>query len=566
MSKQLLLILPLTILFLYAGQAQKVAKTTISPEIEQQIDAIFADYTEPNSPGVAVGVLQNGQLIFQKGYGNANLEYDIPVDPAKTVFPLCSTSKQFTVFAIMLLAEAGKLSLDDDIQKHLPELRDYGTSITIRQLANHTGGIRSDLHLLGMTGIHPDDFISRTMSQHLIYRQKALNFKPGEEFSYSNAGYALLADIVENVSGQDFVDYMQEAIFQPLGMNHSFVMEDVEEVIKNRAYGYAFYNGHYVKDLMNFSLVGSSGVFTTIEDLAKWTLNFSNPKVGNAAIFKEMRTVGILNNGYQTNAALGQFIGNHYGLKEIQHGGASASFRSHLGRFPEQDFAIMLLSNYSYINPRSKAMEVADIFLKPYFKKPVSKDTSKFVTIPSEKLATLTGNYFNTKYFYTRNIRFRNDSLLFIRPEAPQNPSILNPINTNTFQLDTLVNTQISFKSNGSISTMHLTENGFETDVWERYTEKEYPAKTLEKYEGIYYSEELQTSYKIELREGMLTIIHPKMYPFGLRPIKKYGFMSNSWQFTYLEFEEDENQKIKGFRISTGRTRNVLFEKEEIRR
>ena len=570
MSKQLLLTLPLTILFLYAGQAQKVDKTAVSPEIKQQIDAIFTDYNEPNTPGVAVGVLQNGQLIFQKGYGNANLEYDIPVDPAKTVFPLCSTSKQFTVFAIMLLAEAGKLSLDHDIQKYLPELRDYGTPITIRQLANHTGGIRSDLALLSMTGIHPDDFISRSMSQHLIYRQRELNFKPGEEFSYSNAGYALLADIVENVSGQDFVDYMQEAIFQPLGMNHSFVMEDVEEVIKNRAYGYAFYNGNYVKDLMNFSLVGSSGVFTTIEDLAKWVLNFSNPKVGNTTIFKEMRTVGILKNGYQTNAALGQFVEDHHGLKEIQHSGASASFRAHLGRFPEQDFAIMLLSNYRNISIRDKSLEVANIFLAPHFKEPSSTNSTttsqKYLKVSAEKLRGLAGNYLHTKYFYTRNIQFRNDSLLYIRPEAPQNLCILNPIGDQIFQLDTLTNTQLSFRTNGSTTTMHLTEDGFETDVWERFTEKEYQAKSLEKYEGVYYSEELQTSYSVELREGVLTIIHPKMYPIGLRPIKENGFRSTGWQFAYLEFKQDANQTVKGFRISSSRARNVLFEKEEVRR
>jgi len=265
--------------------------------IEPRIDSIFGDYNSLEVPGVAIGVVQNGSLIFKKGYGSANLEYDIPIDPLSTVFTLASVSKQLTVLAILLLEAEQKLSLDDDVRDHFPEIHDYGSIVTLRHLASNTSGLRSDLRLLGMSGVMPDDHISSDMIQDIIFQQKELNFKPGTEFRYSNSGFFLLSEVVSRVSGLPFRTFMKERIFDPLGMTHTFVMDDCQQLVENRADSYQYYNGSYERVIMNYSFAGSTGVWTTLDDFSKWASNFEDPIVGNHDIFKKMNTPGMLNNG-----------------------------------------------------------------------------------------------------------------------------------------------------------------------------------------------------------------------------------------------------------------------------
>ena len=287
----------LGILFIFCCfSLSKAQEISVSQSIENKINSIFEEYDNSKTPGLSVGIVQNGKLIFSKGYGMASLEHNIPVNTS-SVFSLASVSKQFTVFAILLLEEKGKLSLEDDVRKHLPKLNDYGETITLRQLANHSSGIRSHLQLLGQVGYISDNIITKEDAHQIIYRQEELNFKPGEEFSYSNSGYVLLAEVVEKVSGKPFSLFMKDNIFDPLEMNHSFVMNDYHKIIKNRANSYEIENGDYINAPANYSYFGSTGLYTTLIDFSKWASNFSNPKIGNNRIFDKMNTLAALNNG-----------------------------------------------------------------------------------------------------------------------------------------------------------------------------------------------------------------------------------------------------------------------------
>ncbi|HWY33336.1 MAG TPA: serine hydrolase domain-containing protein, partial [Nitrosopumilaceae archaeon] len=290
---------------------------------EEKVDELLAKYNNSDAPGIAVAVVKDGSVVYKKGYGIANLEYRIPITPV-SVFHIASVSKQFTVFAILLLEKEGKLSLDDDIRKYIPELPDYGYKITLRNLANHTSGIREIYDLCNLIGANDNDLITNLQAFKLIINQRSLNFIPGTEYEYCNSGYILLAKIVERVSGKSFAEFTSERIFKPLKMNNSFFLDDPEKIIKNKVYSYHEAESSFKKSLLNFSLVGSTGLNTTVEDLSLWTMNFRSPIIGDSSIFNQMKEKSKLNNGEIISYALGQEVREYKGLDVIFHGGGDA--------------------------------------------------------------------------------------------------------------------------------------------------------------------------------------------------------------------------------------------------
>jgi CubicO group peptidase (beta-lactamase class C family) len=260
---------------------------TNSDPLTKKVDQLFAAWDKPESPGAAIAVIKDGAVTYQRGYGSANLEYNIPITP-KTVFHVASVSKQFTAFAITLLVNQGKLSLDDDIRKHLPEVPDFGKKITIRHLLHHTSGLRDQWVLLAMAGWRLDDVITKEHILKIVRHQKELNFDPGEEHVYSNTGYTLLAVIVERVSGKSFREYTEANIFKPLGMTSTHFHDDHEMIVKNRAYSYApVKDAGFKLAALNYANVGATSLFTTAEDLVRWVLNFEDKKVGGAAVIEQ---------------------------------------------------------------------------------------------------------------------------------------------------------------------------------------------------------------------------------------------------------------------------------------
>ena len=315
--------------------------------------------TSPSRLAAALGIVHEGKLVYQKGYGQANLEQNIPINPS-TVFYIASTSKQFTAASIALLAKQNKLSLDDDIRKYLPELPEYDSRITLRHLIHHTSGIPDYLELLGLAGERLDDVHSEEEILELLSRQKSLSFKPGDQFLYSNSGYFLLGVIVKRVSGKSLAQFAEEQIFNPLGMTHTRFHDSRTRLVKNRAQGYfSSKEGEFRNYLTQFDRVGDGGLMTTVEDLFRWDQAIENGTLGGKDFASSLLTQGQLNNGNSLTYAFGLMIGQHRGLKTISHGGSFIGFKSELLRFPERRLSVICLCNHNAADATKLAKEVA---------------------------------------------------------------------------------------------------------------------------------------------------------------------------------------------------------------
>ena len=382
--------------------AQSFSKT------EERIDSLFAGY-HTATPGVAIAVVKDSDIIFKKGYGSANLEYQIPIQ-TNTVFHAASVSKQFTAFAIYLLKDRGLLALDDDVRKYIPELPDYGHKISITQLLAHTSGLRDQWALLTLAGWRLEDVITQNQVLKLTYRQQGLNFEPGTQLSYNNTGYLLMAEIVKRVSGLSMRDFAHKEIFAPLGMSNTQFYDDYHRLVPNRAYSYELKNGAYVKKRLNFSNVGATSLFTTVEDLAKWAHNFEQPTVGNYQLISEFNEISRLRhgekavlrvlNGDTLYHAKGQLFRNYRGVQVYKHGGHDAGYRAFLSRYPDENMAIITLSNDEHYEIFARGMELAEFYLGHKMKKPSTTsgrvaNTPKKPSVYSAPFTDFTGTYYS---------------------------------------------------------------------------------------------------------------------------------------------------------------------------
>jgi len=338
------------------------AKQSASPVPQEKIDAIFARWTA-DTPGCAVGVSKDGKPIVQKAYGMADLEHDVP-NRADTIFEAGSVSKQFTAAAVLLLAQDGKLSLDDPVRKHVGELPDYGAPLTIRHLLQHTSGLRDWGEIAAIAGW------PRTSRVHthahvldILSRQKALNFPTGTQYSYSNSGYNLAAIVVSRVSGKSFADFSNERIFAPLGMSRTSWRDDHTRIVKGRAIAYGASAGGFRIDMPFENVHGNGGLLTTVGDLLKWNENFVTQKVGDDTFLKIQQEPGRFTDGRAHTYAMGLVVAPYRGVPEVSHSGSTAGYRAHLTRFPEQRLSVAVLCNASSGTATQYARAVADMYL-----------------------------------------------------------------------------------------------------------------------------------------------------------------------------------------------------------
>jgi CubicO group peptidase (beta-lactamase class C family) len=328
-----------------------------------KVDKLFEKWSSMDSPGAAVVIIKDGMVVYRRGFGSAQLEYSIPITPS-TVFHVASVSKQFTAMAITMLEVAGKLSADDDIRKHVPEMADFGKTITIRHLLNHTSGLRDQWELLILSGWRIDDVITQADIMDRLKRQRELNFAPGERYLYCNSGFTLLAEIVSRVSGQPFTQWTQENIFKPLGMTSTHFHMDHQEIVKNRAYSYqGDPEKGFSQSVLNYANAGATSLFTTVEDMANWMRNFEDKRIGGAAVMDKMLTKGVLTDGSEINYARGIVVDEYKGLKFIGHDGGDAGFRSNVMYFPGERFGVAIFSNLASFNPGGMSRQIADICL-----------------------------------------------------------------------------------------------------------------------------------------------------------------------------------------------------------
>ena len=359
-------ILLLFFCFLSFGQIKEKAK----------VDSIFSNWDSLEVPGGAIGIIKDNALIYTKGYGIADLEHDKVITPS-SVFYIGSVSKQFVAFCVLLLEEQGKLNLDDPIQKFLPDFPEYDSPLTIRHLIHHTSGVKDFFALMEMKGRSYLDKLEAKDVYNLIKSQSELNFLPGEDHLYSNSCYFMLGMIVEKAGGKSLKKFAEDNIFGPLGMKNTTFYDDNTQLIKNKVFSYAKApkENRFLNLIMRYDLVGSGGIYSTVEDLYLWDMNFYNNKLGESGqgIIQKMQQDGLLNNGESCGYAFALNNGNYKGLKTVSHSGALAGYRAQLMRFPEQHFSIIILANRDDADPTGLSYQIADLFLSDEFEM-VSKE------------------------------------------------------------------------------------------------------------------------------------------------------------------------------------------------
>ena len=542
----------------YSIELKLVEPMGSSPE--KRVDQLFVKYTGEDSPGAAVAVVKNGEILYKNGYGMANLEYDIPITPS-TIFHIASVSKQFTVFAILLLEKEGKLSLDDDIRKFIPEVPDFGKKITLRHLANHTSGLRDQWNLLAMAGWRLDDVITTEHILKLISKQKELNFNPGDEFVYCNSGYTLMAEVVARVSGKSFPEYTDEHIFKPLKMTNTLFYDDHEKIVKNRAYSYYAARGGYKKSVLNYANAGATSLFTTVEDLSLWATNFENPVVGDMDIVDKMSQRAVLNNGDTITYALGQDVSRYKGINMVSHSGGDAGYRTFLGRFPDQKFSVIVFSNDASFNPGGLAFKVADLYLHDEIvpeKKVEKKETTEIkVSVDIDTLKAYVGEY-EIQPGFVLTITEEDGSLF---GQATGQPKFgLKAVSTTEFSVEE-VDAKITFHRDVDlkINLLKLHQGGV-SDA-RRMMPLDKSSVNLGEYVGQFHSDELSTEYTFIIKNDTLFATHPRLSDIKMTPTKADIFNGDAWFFGQTEFVRDQNGSVTGCKVSSGRVRNVWFKK-----
>jgi CubicO group peptidase (beta-lactamase class C family) len=523
-----------------------------------EIDAIFEKYNSKTGPGCVVSVIRNGETIYTKGYGLANLEYDISITPS-TVFDIASVSKQFTGFAISTLLQERKIALDDDIRKYLPDVPDFGKTITIEHLVHHTSGLRDWPQTLNVAGWRWDEVFTFEDIMRLVKNQKELDFEPGTQHMYSNTGYNLLAAIVAKVSGKSFREWTDENIFTPLNMSSSHFLDDHKKVIKNLAYSYYPSDKDFVKNPTGLTAYGSSSLFTTVEDLCKWVINFEKQISSKNPVYTRMLEDGVLTNGNKVGYAYGLALGEEGTLKTISHTGGWAGYRTAIMTFPDEKLSCIILSNAGDFNPYGYSLDVAKLFLKDKFKAPAAK-TDKVKDMPTVKVNTVlaeksTGMYqLGPGWFVT--ITLEEGQLMTQANGEPKFP--MTAKSDFAYWIDAYGASMTFVKDkNGNVNSLRYRSN----DSAKRITPIQVDAAQFTHYTGTYYSYELATEYKVDVTDGKLRMHHMRLGDFDLQPDPVTADQFTS-QVGSILFVKSDEKKIIGFKLSGGRVKNLRFDKK----
>lgn len=514
-----------------------------------QVDALFAQWNTSSSPGCSVAVMQGGQITYERGYGMADLDHGIANTPT-TVYHVASVSKQFAAAAIVLLAQDGKLSLDDDVRKHIPELANFGKPITIRQLVHHTSGLRDQWELLGFSGWRYSlDLITDEDVMSLLVRQKALNFPPNSQYSYSNSGYTLLGQIVKRVSGKSLREFTTERMFRPLGMRNTHFRDDHAEIVPNIAYGYEKPGDAFKLSVTNFDTVGATSLLTNVEDLARWDENFYTGQVGGAPFLKQMVEQGVLNDGKQIEYAFGLVIGSYRGLPFVDHSGSDAGYRSYLGRFPQQHFSVAVLCNYSETSTRELGRKIAEIYLGSQMQ-PVPVSEERFVEVPQSQLQALTGTYVRKDGRMAEQVVLR-DGKFGLLSTYDDSVTPLKPLTEKRFRGDRRDIVEFDGRR------LTLTPEARDSEVYQRVAFTQPTAQQLERYTGTYLSPEIELPYRVKVEQGRLMVSNMKLKGQALTPVAPDLF--DAGDIGTVRFTRSGG-RIDGFVINTRRIVDFRFD------
>lgn len=535
------------------------AQGTIPDSLRTKVNAVFARWDHTDTPGCALGISQQGRTVYEHGYGMSELQYALAITP-QSIFHVASISKQFTAYSVALLAQDGKLSLDDDIRKFISEIPDYGTRITVRQLMHHVSGLRDQWQLLGYAGWRfPEDLITERDVLNMVRRQQGLNFAPGSEYMYSNTGFTLLGVIVKRVSGRSLHDFAQQRIFTPLGMTQTHFHDDHTMIVPGRTSAYEPRDGGGWKiSIPVFDTYGATSLFTTPGDLLKWMANLDQPTVGTAQLVADAQTSAVLTNGRPANYGYGLTVGTYRGLKAIGHGGGDAGYRAQVERYPERGLAIAVLCNASTSVPGNLLRRVADVMLGTSVPAVEVAVDPKPAAVGSEVLARWVGTYHDTVSQSLLKVRRSGDTLRLA------NGTRLLPTSDTSVRIAGSGNSLILHMAGGQVTAVIPMPAGMRDAVFQRKAPVVTSPALLAPYAGSYYSEELDARYVLVARDSVLAVEHRKLDDAQLRPEFADGFSSNFGSM--IVFTRDAKQRITGFTLSDGRVRGVRFVREAVKR
>ena len=535
--------------------------------LEIKIDTMIAQMgLTSETPGGVVGIIKDGRLIFQKAYGLANLDTKEP-NKTSTLFNLESVSKQFTAAAILILADEKKLSLKDDIRQYLPDFPDYGFTITIENLIHHTCGIRSYDVLKLMAGTLYEKENQEGV-YNLICNQKALNFKPGDEFLYSNSGYVLLVKIIEKTSGMTFANFIEKKIFKPAGMNHTFIYDNPGKSRMNCAEGHAWGGDKKFKKTVEptSTVVGQSNVYANIRDFLEWDNNFYKNKLGKWDFSKEMTSRTILSNGDTCFYAFGLEISDYNGLKTISHQGGDVDFTTQYTHIPSEKLAVVCLFNIP-VDVTGLANKITDLVLQKAKQKVTSVAKPEKVMIDSSLLQQYSGRYFADKFWLEATISREGDHLVF---DSPYNGKFeIYPLSDTGF-FATVADIKFNFSKNLKGEITHTTLIQGQMKFRLTYMGKEI--ETLDKdqlsqYAGNYYCKDIDVTYPVTVKDNKLYIKFPESLAEFCKINRDSELILEHADFFAspvggFQFAKNGKNEVSGLIIKdVGRVRDLVFSK-----
>lgn len=507
----------------------------------------MAERYKPAGPGCQLAISRNGQVIFSRAWGMADLEHNIPLSNA-SIIEAGSVSKQFTAAAILLLEQQGKLSVNDDVRKYVPELPDYGTPILLRQMMQHTSGLKDWGSVMDVAGWpRSTKTYSNDDALYVISRQKTLNHIPGAEYIYSNSNYNLFAVIVERVSGMSLAEFTRIHIFEPAGMKHTEWRNNFKKIVPNRAIAYEKNDDTYLTNMPNEYVYGNGGLLTTAEDLLLWNNYYLNGKFGNPSLLPKQLTTYPFNNGRMNPYGAGLVVNSVRGWKSISHTGATASYRASLEYFPELGLSIAWLSNSSeFDGGPNLANDVRNLLVKNRIVADKKSDPTPF-NISNEKLAGYSGWY--------KEIRNGGSLRLFSEDGKLANSrgGTLIPVAENAFMLrDNRIEITPGKPTKLSVITAQDTTAFIAADS------PNLDEKAMKEYVGDYWSEEAEAKFSVRIKDGKLMLYQAPKTEYLLTPTYKDGFLAPPG---IVYFERDKKAGVNTLKISVSRARNIEFKK-----
>jgi CubicO group peptidase (beta-lactamase class C family) len=519
--------------------------------LEAKIDALIPKQINDTTPGLVVGIVHKGELIFGKGYGLANLSYGIPND-AKLVYNLGSVSKQFLGYAFAMLHVKGVLNIDDPVTKYLENWPEFDKKVTLRHLLSHTSGYREAYTVSNLAGRRIGvDRLSREECLNVVRKQPQLEFTPGSHWTYNSTAWVILAEVLEKVTGQPADDWVEENILLPLDMKDTQIESYVGEVIYNTAESYSYEKGKgYTNEKSNRAIFGAADVNSSIDDLVKWITNFRTATVGGDEVNELFLDPFILNNGYNSEYALGIQNSYYRGLKRYRHTGGHEGFVTQLSYYPDQNLGIITISNFGRAGWFSTT-DIEDMVLEDYFPTEAEKEMPSF-NISKKELKQFEGLFIASTFNSTLNLKIVKDVL------TSNGTTQLIPISESTFQIK---GSNEQFQFTNSTTTGEITISTSKNDRYIKVETWSPIKENLLEFEGDYWSDELETVYHIILKDGTININHRWLGEISLEPVSNDFFKTNMG--FYVKFNRNRKGDISNLSVSSGRTLNVIFNRKQ---